>query len=173
MVDDPVSHAVGDDVDVGYREVGQLIDKLLEEDLPQTPDFLVLPVRSDTVGRGPAVEEGHAGEVEIVGHLRGAQCSFLKAHVVTMHEDEKRLRAHGLQLLRHFPASGVRAQRYHRLQDEVLARVDIALELPQRWQLELARRVSRRNADDGAAILERTLEDSAIDVGGLDTSRLL
>ena len=89
MADDPVPHAVRHDVDVGYRELRQLIDQLLEHALRQTRDFLVLPVGSDMVGRGPAVEEGHAREVEIVGHLCGAQCGFSKAHVVTMHEDEK------------------------------------------------------------------------------------
>src|SRR5204862_2545133 len=64
-------------------------------------------------------------------------------------------------------------ERRDRLQDEVLAGVGTAFELPQGGQLELAGRVGRRNAHNGATIVQRALEDSAIDLGGLGTVRLL
>jgi hypothetical protein len=55
----------------------------------------------------------------------------------------------------------------------VLARVGVALELPKGRQLEISGNVGRRDADDGATILERAVQVSAVDLGGLGTARLL
>ena len=86
--DDAISHAVRDDVDLARRQLRQLAEQLLEGVIGELRGLLVLPIGERLAGRGPAVEEGHAGKLQIVRQLRRPERGIGKARIVAVHEHQ-------------------------------------------------------------------------------------
>ena len=112
-----VAHAVRDHADaLGAGILDHQREELAQVGLGLLGAFAVVVVAGDAAGRGPAVEQRRAVELEVVGHLRGAEERVVELGVVAVHEH------HGLVLER-VAAADPRAGKG----DELLARQRLQL----------------------------------------------